>query len=139
MRKKEEPEVIVATCLESTSSVEFRRGQFADDAEEAARGKRGGAALDDFGIDRGANAGIEVGGGDDQLAIGGLHQGIAEDGKRGAGADDILDNLETGEERFPRDDAFHNQTVLRRFGGKKQWFILRLIAVSKHEVSLKVT
>jgi hypothetical protein len=118
MRKKDEPDLIVATCLESTSSVEFRRGQFADDAEEPARGERGGAALDDFAstearmpVSRSVVEMIE-------LAINGLHQGIAKDGKRGAGADDVLDNLETGEERFPRDDAFHSQTVLRRFEEK---------------------
>src|ERR1019366_4083452 len=105
---------------------EFRRGQFADDAEKAARGERGGPSFDHLRIDRGANARVEVGGGDDELAVNGLYEGIAENGKRGPSADHVLDDLKTGEERFPRDDTFHSQTVLRRFDGKKQWFILRL-------------
>jgi hypothetical protein len=44
-----------------------------------------------------------------------------------------LNNLKTGEKRFPRDDTFHSQTVLRRFEGKKQWFILRLITVNNQK------
>jgi len=75
---------------------QFRRGQFADDAEEAARGQRGGSALDHLGINRGANAGVEVGGGDDELAVNGLHEGIAENGKGGPSADHVLYNLKSG-------------------------------------------
>ena len=110
------------------------RDRFADDAEEAARGERGSSALDHLGINRGANARVEVGGGNDELAVNGLHEGIAENRKCGASADHVLDDLETGEERFPRDDTFHSQIVLRRFEGKTQWFIIRLIAVNKDEV-----
>ncbi len=88
---------------------EFGGGQFADDAEETAGGKRGRSAFDDFGFDGGADAGVEVGGGDDQFAIRGLNQSITQDGERGAGADNVLNSLKAGEERFARDDTFHNQ------------------------------
>ena len=137
MRKNEVPDVIVATCLESTSSVSSAAGNSRMMLKRRRAGSVVAPRLDDLGFNRGANAGVEIGGGDDQLAIGGLDQGIAEDGKRGACADDVLNNLKTGEQRFPRDDTFHNRRLLRRFGGKKQWFILRLIAVSNLRVSDK--
>ena len=66
------------------------------------------------------------------LAIPLFDQGVAQNRKCGAGADDVLNYLETGEQSFSRNDAFHSQALLRRFGEKKQWFILRLIGVNNH-------
>ncbi len=134
MRKNEEPEVIVATCLESTSKVNSAAGN----SRIMLKSRRAGSVVaPPLMTSASTEARIPVSRsvvGNDELAVNGLDEGVTKYGKRGTSADHVLNDLETGEERFPRDDTFHSQTVLRRFEGKTQWFIIRLITVNKHEL-----
>jgi hypothetical protein len=70
--------------------------QFTGDAHELLDGDGGGAGLGDLGLDTARDGHVEVSGGQLQAVVGGFEEDVRQDGQGGAGADHVLDGLESG-------------------------------------------
>jgi len=98
----------------------FGAGEFANDAGESANRESGGAIFFALDGDDIGDAVIEISGGEAELAVGGAEEHIGEDGQGGAGADDILDRLETGEEFLFADAEFHREFKFEEVKRKRE-------------------
>ena len=110
--KKLWPQRIEATFFAVDFDLDFAGGQFAHDVDEAPRRQRGRACLLNLRLDGTADADIEVGRGEANLAAVRLQEDVRKNRQRRACADHVLDGLQTFEELLFADAKFHEGTEL---------------------------